>query len=105
MKDLQERIKTLLPEGDLVQTIPGMESFAKMSSSVRESMTDEDLKNIFGEHGTITSALIMRDSDGKLKCFGFVNFENADDAAKAVEALNGKKFDKKEWACVWEDNE
>ncbi|CBJ48711.1 polyadenylate-binding protein, putative [Ectocarpus siliculosus] len=39
----------------------------------------------------------MRDMDGKSKCFGFVNFENADDAAKAVEALNGKKVDDKEW--------
>ncbi|PPD76700.1 hypothetical protein GOBAR_DD26374 [Gossypium barbadense] len=39
----------------------------------------------------------MRDADGESKCFGFVNFENADDAAKAVEALNGKKFEDKEW--------
>ena len=30
----------------------------------------------------------MRDGDGKSKCFGFVNFENADDAAKTVDALN-----------------
>ncbi|KAI7740547.1 hypothetical protein M8C21_027307, partial [Ambrosia artemisiifolia] len=62
-----------------------------------ESTTDEDLKKTFGEYGTITSAVIMRDGDGKSKCFGFVNFENADDAAKAVEALNGKKIDDKEW--------
>ncbi|GAY33851.1 hypothetical protein CUMW_282240, partial [Citrus unshiu] len=41
--------------------------------------------------------IVMRDGDGKSKCFGFVNFENADDAAKAVEALNGKKFDDREW--------
>ena len=34
----------------------------------------------------------MRDRDGKTKCFGFINFENADDAARATEALNGKKF-------------
>ena len=26
-----------------------------------------------------------------------MNFENADDAARAVEALNGKNFDDKEW--------
>ena len=39
----------------------------------------------------------MRDGDGKSKCFGFVNFERAEDAARAVEALNGKKFDDKEW--------
>ncbi|CAI9281873.1 unnamed protein product [Lactuca saligna] len=62
-----------------------------------ESTTDEDLKKTFGEYGMITSAVVMKDSDGKSKCFGFVNFENADDAANAVEGLNGKKFDDKEW--------
>ncbi|XP_076944229.1 polyadenylate-binding protein 2-like [Bidens hawaiensis] len=62
-----------------------------------ESTTDEDLKKTFGEYGTITSTVIMRDADGKSKCFGFVNFENADDAASAVESLNGKKIDDKEW--------
>ncbi|KAH8516432.1 hypothetical protein H0E87_004688, partial [Populus deltoides] len=65
--------------------------------NLAESTTDEDLKSIFEEHGAITSAVVMRDADGKSKCFGFVNFENVDDAAKAVEALNGKKFDDKEW--------
>lgn len=65
--------------------------------NLSESITDEDLKKIFGEYGTITSAVVMRDGEGKSKCFGFVNFENADDAAKAVEALNGKTFDEKEW--------
>ncbi|XP_073263764.1 polyadenylate-binding protein 8 isoform X2 [Populus alba] len=65
--------------------------------NLAESTTDEDLKSIFGEHGAITSAVVMRDADGKSKCFGFVNFENVNDAAKAAEALNGKKFDDKEW--------
>ncbi|KAJ0614314.1 hypothetical protein HanIR_Chr02g0061051 [Helianthus annuus] len=65
--------------------------------NISESTTDEDLKKIFGEYGTITSAVVMRDADGKSKCFGFVNFENPDDAANAVEALNGKKIDEKEW--------
>ncbi|KAK6946081.1 Polyadenylate-binding protein/Hyperplastic disc protein [Dillenia turbinata] len=65
--------------------------------NLSESTTDEELKRIFGEFGAITSAVVMRDEDGKSKCFGFVNFENADDAARAVEVLNGKKFDDKEW--------
>ncbi|KAF3947697.1 hypothetical protein ACB098_01G024600 [Castanea mollissima] len=65
--------------------------------NLSEVTTDEDLKNIFGEFGAITSAVVMRDADGRSKCFGFVNFESADDAAKAVEALNGKKHDDKEW--------
>jgi len=65
--------------------------------NLSEVTTDEDLKNIFGEFGAITSAVVMRDADGRSKCFGFVNFESADDAANAVEALNGRKHDDKEW--------
>ncbi|PNX99712.1 polyadenylate-binding protein 2-like, partial [Trifolium pratense] len=62
-----------------------------------QSFSEDDLKNTFGEYGTITSAVLMRDADGRSKCFGFVNFESPEDAAKAVEALNGKKVDDKEW--------
>ncbi|CAN1307467.1 Polyadenylate-binding protein 2 [Linum perenne] len=62
-----------------------------------DGVTDDELKKVFGDFGTITSAVVMRDADGKSKCFGFVNFENADDAARAVDALNGKKIDDKEW--------
>ncbi|XP_022763418.1 polyadenylate-binding protein 2-like [Durio zibethinus] len=65
--------------------------------NLSESTSEEDLKNIFGEFGPITSAVVMREPDRKSKCFGFINFENADDAAIAVESLNGKKFDDKEW--------
>ncbi|KAJ0759492.1 hypothetical protein HanLR1_Chr04g0161921 [Helianthus annuus] len=65
--------------------------------NMSESTTDEDLNKIFSEYGTVTSAVVMKDADGNSKCFGFVNFENADDAAKAVDALNGQKFDNKEW--------
>eukprot|EP01018_Ginkgo_biloba_P022919 Gb_33053 [translate_table: standard] len=65
--------------------------------NLSESITEEDLRKSFGEYGAITSVVVMRDAEGKSKCFGFVNFENADDAANAVEGLNGKKFDDKEW--------
>eukprot|EP00262_Sarcandra_glabra_P012238 TRINITY_DN3114_c0_g2_i1.p1 TRINITY_DN3114_c0_g2~~TRINITY_DN3114_c0_g2_i1.p1 ORF type:complete len:659 (+),score=142.30 TRINITY_DN3114_c0_g2_i1:326-2302(+) len=65
--------------------------------NLSESTTEDDLNKIFGEYGTITSVVVMREGDGKSKCFGFVNFENADDAARSVEDLNGKKFDDKEW--------
>ncbi|KAL2613620.1 hypothetical protein R1flu_025312 [Riccia fluitans] len=65
--------------------------------NIAESTTDEDLRKIFGAYGSISSAVVMKDGEGKSKCFGFVNFEHADDAAKAVEGLNGKKIEEKEW--------
>ncbi|KAL2455601.1 Polyadenylate-binding protein 2 [Abeliophyllum distichum] len=65
--------------------------------NMSEETTEEDLRKIFGEFGLLTSVVVMRNEDGKSKCFGFVNFENAEDAARSVESLNGKKFDNKEW--------
>ncbi|KAK4340217.1 hypothetical protein RND71_041679 [Anisodus tanguticus] len=65
--------------------------------NLSEATLEEDLKKAFGEFGVITSIAVMKDEDGKSRSFGFVNFENAEDAARAVEALNGHKFDNKEW--------
>ncbi|KAJ4890734.1 Polyadenylate-binding protein 4 [Raphanus sativus] len=65
--------------------------------NLSETTDDDELKTTFGQYGGISSAVVMRDGDGRSRCFGFVNFEDADDAARAVEALNGKKFDDKEW--------
>ncbi|XVF59378.1 hypothetical protein PTKIN_Ptkin07bG0270900 [Pterospermum kingtungense] len=80
------------------ESATGKEKFNNVYvKNLSESTTDEDLKNVFGEYGPITSAVVMRDADGKSKCFGFVNFENPDDAAYSVDSLNGKKFDDKEW--------
>ncbi|KAF8403598.1 hypothetical protein HHK36_011702 [Tetracentron sinense] len=63
-----------------------------------ETTTDEDLKGVFGNYGPITSAVVMRDANGNSRCFGFVNFQNPDDAASAVENLNGTSFnDEKVW--------
>ena len=66
--------------------------------NLSETTTDDELKAAFGQYGGISSAVVMRDGDGRSRCFGFVNFESAEDAARAVEGLNGKKFDDdKEW--------
>uniref|UniRef100_A0A804UD76 PABP n=1 Tax=Zea mays TaxID=4577 RepID=A0A804UD76_MAIZE len=64
--------------------------------NLSDTVTDDELKEMFGKYGTITSAVVMRDSDGNSRCFGFVNFENADAAAQAVQELNGKIFNDKE---------
>lgn len=51
-------------------------------------MTDEEFHSLFNEYGPVTSALVSRDDTGASKGFGFVNFENPDDALNAVNALN-----------------
>uniref|UniRef100_M1CCI5 Polyadenylate-binding protein n=2 Tax=Solanum tuberosum TaxID=4113 RepID=M1CCI5_SOLTU len=60
-----------------------------------ESTSDEDLKKLFEKYGTITSALVMTDSSGKSRGFGFVNFETWNAAASAVVELNGSSLNEK----------
>lgn len=45
----------------------------------------------------MASAVVMRDCEGKSKCFGCANFESANDVGRAVKELNGKKYDEKQW--------
>ncbi len=53
------------------------------------SMTDDDLMNLFSEHGTVTSAKILKDKmNGRSKGFGFVEMEDNDAAKAAIAALN-----------------
>ncbi|XP_042022352.1 polyadenylate-binding protein 4-like isoform X2 [Salvia splendens] len=65
--------------------------------NISAATTEEDLMSIFGEFGSTTSVVVMRDEEGSSKCFGFVNFENAADAARSVDELNGREFNGKEW--------
>ena len=57
-----------------------------------ESVSDDDLKEMFSEFGEIKSACVMRDGD-KSKGFGFVCFAEAESAEAAVTALNGKEVE------------
>ncbi|CAI5496503.1 unnamed protein product [Closterium sp. Naga37s-1] len=56
-----------------------------------EETTDEELLKVFAAFGAIKSAVVMREADGRSKGFGFVNFEKAEDAAKAVGGVNGRR--------------
>ena len=50
-------------------------------------MSDQDLENLFAEHGSVTSAKIITDRmTNRSRGFGFV--EMSDGAEKAIEALN-----------------
>lgn len=56
------------------------------------STTDEELADIFGAHGTVASAVVVKDRDtGRSKGFGFVEFENDDEGKAAEKALHNSE--------------
>jgi len=50
--------------------------------------------------GALTSSMLAVDEEGKSKGFGFINFKNPEDAAAAVEALNGVEIGEKKLYVV-----
>ena len=55
--------------------------------------TDDELKEIFAAHGSVASAVVVRDRDsGRSKGFGFVEYENDEEGKKAETALNGTEI-------------
>ena len=58
-------------------------------------LEDQDLENVFAEHGTVTSAKIIKDrATGRSRGFGFV--EMSDGGEAAIEALNGTEVNGRE---------
>ena len=58
------------------------------------STTDDGLKEAFAQIGAVSSAKVITDRmTGRSRGFGFVEMDSDDDAAKAVEAWNGKELD------------
>lgn len=48
------------------------------------------LRTIFAEHGEVTSAQVVEDRDtGRSRGFGFVEMASADEAQKAISAVDG----------------
>ena len=53
-------------------------------------ITDSDLQQMFGAHGTVQSAQVIMDRDtGRSKGFGFVEMGSDAEAQAAITALNG----------------
>ena len=57
------------------------------------STTEEDLRSLFAEYGTVVSAAVVSDREtGRSKGFGFVELETPEQAKASIDALNGKDF-------------
>eukprot|EP01113_Clastostelium_recurvatum_P010404 TRINITY_DN1516_c0_g1_i1.p2 TRINITY_DN1516_c0_g1~~TRINITY_DN1516_c0_g1_i1.p2 ORF type:complete len:604 (-),score=189.46 TRINITY_DN1516_c0_g1_i1:60-1871(-) len=58
--------------------------------NLSEEVTEDQLRDAFAKFGVVMNAVVMRDEVGKSKGFGFVSFGVPEEAAKAVEAMNGQ---------------
>src|SRR3982751_5852541 len=55
------------------------------------SVTELDLRDLFGGLGTVTDAQIVTDREaGRPRGFGFVEMSTEDEARKAIEEINGR---------------
>ena len=54
------------------------------------SATEDELRELFGQHGSVTSANIIIDREtGRSRGFGFVEMSDDNDGKNAIEALGG----------------
>ena len=71
-----------------------MESNKLFVGNISWNLDWKQLKDIFGEYGEVAFTRVVTDKETKRsKGFGFVEFVNAADAAKAKEALDGAEVD------------
>lgn len=57
------------------------------------STTDDELRDMFAQHGTVDSARVMTDREtNRSRGFGFVEMNNDDEAKKAIDALNNSEM-------------
>src|SRR5262245_1084547 len=54
---------------------------------------DDDLRELFGQAGTVDSAMVMMDrATGRSRGFGFVEMSTDEEAVKATQQFNGYEF-------------
>lgn len=64
------------------------------------SVTNESLTDKFAEFGRVESAKIIIDRDtNRSKGFGFVEMSSQNEAAKAINAMNGAEFEGRNMNC------
>lgn len=62
----------------------------KLSGNLDYSTSEDQLRDVFAQYGSIVSSAIVLDRmTGRSRGFGFVEYDSAAEADKAIEALNG----------------
>lgn len=84
-RDLRQKFDQLKVER--ISKYQGVNLYVK---NLDDKVTDDELREPFAQHGTITSSRVMKDENGTSRGFGFVCFASPEEATKAVTEMNGK---------------
>ena len=58
------------------------------------SVTDDQLQQLFAQHGTVESAKVITDKyTDRSRGFGFVEMGSVEEAERAIQALNGSQHE------------
>merc|ERR1711963_801204 len=64
-----------------------------------QTMTQEEIRSLFSSIGEVESCKLIRDKvtgvSGQSLGYGFVNYHRCEDAAKAIQTLNGLRLQNK----------
>merc|ERR1712066_620663 len=63
--------------------------------NINDEYDEAKLNEMFQKYGKISSVKVMKSDDGKSKGFGFVSFEDPEEAMNACDELNGQDLDGK----------
>ena len=78
-------------EGERVQKGENMDIYA---GNLPYELTEQDLKDLFVEFGSVSSARVITDQySGRAKGFAFVEMPNQEEAEEAIKQLEGKEID------------
>lgn len=91
LNDKQVFVGPFIPKKERDRATEGKRKFTNLYiKHIREDVSDDQLKELFGKFGAISSVYLQRDSDGKSRKFGFVSFEDPEDANSAMSDMQGR---------------
>ncbi|XP_039047564.1 polyadenylate-binding protein 7-like isoform X3 [Hibiscus syriacus] len=93
--DKQIYVGKFMKKSDRVLPSPDVKYTNLYIKDLDSDITEEILQEKFSEFGKIASLVVARDENGASRGFGFVNFENPDDAKNAMEVMNGSQLGSK----------
>ncbi|XP_027349521.1 polyadenylate-binding protein 7-like [Abrus precatorius] len=93
--DKQIYVGKFVKKSDRIQSGPDAQYTNLYMKNLDPDITEATLQEKFSSFGKIVSLAIAKDDNGMSKGFGFVNYDNPDDAKRALETMNGSQLGSK----------